>query len=375
MALIEKLTNIADAIREKTNNTKEMSLEQMADAIHNIETINNLQDKSVTITENGTQTIVADEGYEGLSSVEVNSEVVGTGLDFSSIYGTEQAQDFNSFYLENANKEIVFAKEIKDYIESKNLTNWNGLCWTTFPNPQFMPSVNIKPTTINRTWVNCSKMDKFPLLDLSSVTDFTCAWDGASKIKRFPKMDFSKGIYFTQTWKGCTNLVELPFDELPNATSCELMFQDCVNLVAEYFNIKPTNMNSCFVRCSKLPNIYTDCSNNTNFGNTFYGCTSVSKLHIKSIAKSTGFGNTFFDLVSLTELLAEDWKSHSINLQWSSKLIPSSIHYIIQNAMSVADGAIARTLTLHATAKANWEASEYYEQDLAVLEEKGITIA
>ena len=65
-----------------------------------------------------------------------------------------------------------------------------------------------------------------------------------------------------------------------------------------------------------------------------------------------------------------------MQFQQSTKLSPESIHYLIQNAVNVVDGAEeGRTLTLHATAKTNWQNSEYYEQDLAVLEEKGITIA
>ena len=36
-----------------------------------------LQDKSITITENGTTNIVADEGYDGLNNVEVTSSISG----------------------------------------------------------------------------------------------------------------------------------------------------------------------------------------------------------------------------------------------------------------------------------------------------------
>jgi hypothetical protein len=71
MALIEKLTNIADAIREKTNNTEEMSLEQMADAIHNIETSSD-------------------------------------GLDFSGIYDDNLGTEINDFFKDG----IEYAKEI-----------------------------------------------------------------------------------------------------------------------------------------------------------------------------------------------------------------------------------------------------------------------
>ena len=40
----------------------------------------NLQSKSVTYTANGTATITADEGYDGLSSVVVTVDVASSGI-------------------------------------------------------------------------------------------------------------------------------------------------------------------------------------------------------------------------------------------------------------------------------------------------------
>lgn len=334
----QALQDIADAIREKNGSSDTYTPSEMAEAIKNIESTG------------------------------------GAGFDFSSIYGKNEAEDFNSFYLDRYNQKIAYAEEIKSYIESNNLTNWASLCVNKFPNPEIFPVPNIKPTNLNRAWANCSNIIKFPYIDVSTASDFSYAWQKVS-CKTFPRLDFSNGSTFSFAWSECRNLEELPFESLPNAKSCGYMFQDCDNLVAEYFNMKPTSMEGTFVRCSKLPNIYVDCSNNTKFGTTFYGCTKVSKLHIKSVKKSNGFSNTFYNLTSLTELLAEEWMKYNISVAQSPNLLPSSIHYIIQNAIDVADGATARTLTLHATAKANWEASEYYEQDLAVLTDKGITIA
>lgn len=91
--------------------------------------------------------------------------------------------------------------------------------------------------------------------------------------------------------------------------------------------------------------------------------------------KCTSFSTAFYNTLALVTLEFDKWKQTDINLAQSSKLSAESIHYIIQNAVDVADGATARTLTLHATAKTNWQNSEYYEQDLAVLSTKGITIA
>lgn len=73
MALTDKLTNIANAIRAKTETTEPMTLDEMPTKIANIETKSepNLQDKIIEITENGTQTITADEGYDGLKSIQL----------------------------------------------------------------------------------------------------------------------------------------------------------------------------------------------------------------------------------------------------------------------------------------------------------------
>lgn len=100
---------------------------------------------------------------------------------------------------------------------------------------------------------------------------------------------------------------------------------------------------------------------------------SAKKIKFGSLENCTNFVISPTNVCEVFEF--DNWKQGDLNLSALNLLTPQSIHYIIQHAMSIADGATARTLTLHATAKTNWEASEYYQEDLAVLEEKGITIA
>lgn len=73
--LTTKITNIADAIRNKTNATDKMTLEEMPSKIQNIITEPVLQDKSIKITENGTINIVADEGYDGIGNLKITISV------------------------------------------------------------------------------------------------------------------------------------------------------------------------------------------------------------------------------------------------------------------------------------------------------------
>ena len=77
MALTDKITNIADAIRSKTGKTNKLTLAEMPNEIEGIETGTApvLQDKTIEITENGTTNIKADNNYDGLNNVSVSVNV------------------------------------------------------------------------------------------------------------------------------------------------------------------------------------------------------------------------------------------------------------------------------------------------------------
>lgn len=76
------LVAIADSIRSKTGSTDGMKVAEIPQKIEGIETGSNINiqaSKSVTYTSNGTNTIAPDEGYDGLSSVDVTVNVASGG--------------------------------------------------------------------------------------------------------------------------------------------------------------------------------------------------------------------------------------------------------------------------------------------------------
>lgn len=82
MALINKLTAIADAIRSKTGSTAKLSLDGMASAINGLKTTFSTQSKSVTLSETA-QDITPDANIDGLSKVSVpgiSKTYVGSGV-------------------------------------------------------------------------------------------------------------------------------------------------------------------------------------------------------------------------------------------------------------------------------------------------------
>lgn len=104
MALIDKLKNIANAIRSKTNKSEGLTLEQMASEVSGIDTLQ--------------------------------------GLDFSEIYNAEQADELNKYYKDG----IAYAEEIK--AENPNPSG----SWTSkfYYNPKFifLPHIDMSNITI-----------------------------------------------------------------------------------------------------------------------------------------------------------------------------------------------------------------------------------
>lgn len=71
----DKLDILATAISNKSGEPLKLTLDEMVEAVDGIETGGgepNLQAKSYIVTSNGTSTITADSGYDGLSEVEVS---------------------------------------------------------------------------------------------------------------------------------------------------------------------------------------------------------------------------------------------------------------------------------------------------------------
>ena len=76
MALTNKLTAIANAIRSKTGETGKMTLDQMPTKIGAIETGPSIQEsKTIEITSNGTTEVIPDDGYGGIKKVDVSVAV------------------------------------------------------------------------------------------------------------------------------------------------------------------------------------------------------------------------------------------------------------------------------------------------------------
>lgn len=228
-------------------------------------------------------------------------------------------------------------------------------------------------------------IDTLQGLDFSGVFD----QEQANEINQYHKdgIEYAKSII--QKYQGIkikdlarafqydNKLVYMPNIDLSETKTLFFTWHTCVNLEYIEGRLNSGNVNdmyAMFYRCYKLQEVDIDTSSVTRLQQAFYESSNLTKIVLSSVEKCTNFSSAFYMTYSLVYIKFEKWKQGDVSLSYSV-ISPESIHYIIQNAVNLADGATARTLTLHATAKTNWQNSEYYEQDLAVLEQKGITIA
>lgn len=359
MALIEKLKNIANAIRSKTNKSEEMTLEQMASAILNIKSITNLQDKQVTITENGTQTIVADEGFEGLNSVEVTSDVwEGFNDDDADI--NAQLQDLN-----NIIKQMI--------VDAKNgyrggLNDYKGY---TFNPPFILKKIDFNGTgKISSSpffYANILNINLDTLLTPTKFTDNKCEYLFAQlslhckrKINLGVTHDFSETTSAAYMFNNAyvDEIVWGSFVEAKKITNFTQMFYN-VNLMTE-LDLSP---------------IYT--RSGTTFNNFIgygggYATPQIKKL--KGIDLYNAESLTRFAYNLTCDIYADNWRLCDMNLS-KTKMKGDAVAYIIEHACGESEGAVQRTLTLNAATQKNFQALENYEELLALASEKLITIA
>ena len=181
------------------------------------------QTKSLTITENGTTSISPDLGYDGLSEVEITTNVSGgsSDLDWSVLGYTERPKIINEGY--------NYAVQVKN--------NWNPSLETSAGKFQddyklvFMPLVDSSNVN-NMTWMfyNCYSLISVPLLNTSNVTNFISAFNNCCSLKEIPLIDTSSVTKADNMFNNCYCLEKIPVLNTSNVTSCRNTFFGCKSL-------------------------------------------------------------------------------------------------------------------------------------------------
>ena len=255
------------------------------------------QDKTVEITENGTQTILPDEGYSDLKSVEVITNVTGsgggdqeTGLVERTItdYTNDNATKVETYAFYEADNLISVnfpkATVISNYAFYKcdNLTTVKAHSMTTVGIEAFTACTSLKTieapnlkTIHNKSFSTCKALTSvdFPLVtELYGGYSFsTCS---LLESVNLPALEKISGYY---AFENCTSLKTVDF---PNLTSSDrYMFAGCTALESANLPKLGAVPMYGFTRCSSLKNINLS-GTYTLSSYAFYNCTGLTKVDL-----------------------------------------------------------------------------------------------
>ena len=240
-----------------------------------------LQDKEVEITENGETTITADSGYDGLSSVDVTTNVQSGGGKYAPNYFSFRNYTGNNLDYETSNLDVSNITNMSNIftwcqnLTTLDLSNWNTSNVTSMSN---MFSNDYSLTTVDLSNIDTSNVNDISYmfstchnllniygindLDTSNVSNMTKAFSSISGIG------------------GTAHMLSLNLSNwnTSNTTTMTQMFAECLYLqslnLAGFTTEKLTNTNLMFNNCVSLKFLdirnmdLTTISNYTNmFGN------------------------------------------------------------------------------------------------------------
>lgn len=300
MTLTQLFTLIANAIRTKKGTTERIVAENFATEISSIKTKPNLQNKSLTITENGTNTITYDTEYDGLNEVEIITEVSGGSDEYNA---TIDATGLTLPSYDSADIQRFLTN-----ITNINLGN-NQTTASMFSSCSILKEVPLFDTSnvlnMNNMFNKCSALEKIPQFDTSNVTNMAQMFYDCFVLKTIPLINTSKVTNMSSMFHACHALENIPLIDTSSVTDMNNMFNGCRNLktIPLLNTSKVTNMVDMFAGgCTSLIGIpQIDTSSVTNLSRMFYNCEDLQNIPVLSLAKATNIKNMFSNCTKLTD--------------------------------------------------------------------------
>ena len=154
---------------------------------------------------------------------------------------------------------VISATDIGHF---ENVTNFS-FSWIGCSSLTSFPLIDTSKSTIfNYAWYNCTSLTSFPLLDTSSGTNFSYAWRDCTSLTSFPLLDTSKGTDFSNAWRNCSSLTSFPLIDTSNCTNFSLAWYNCTSLISFPSNAFDTNIATNYTNSFLFTNLTTQSIDN-----------------------------------------------------------------------------------------------------------------
>lgn len=283
-----------------------------------------LQQKKITITENGLDVFLPDEGYDGISTLYVKTDVAG---------GASSFKDFSSIGYDDENNIGINQKMDEDLAYSKTLyDNW-------------------KPTSTKLTFAYDNKLVYAPLINTENVTDFYEIFRECVSLQYIPKYNTSNVKTLSLAF-GSMDMEEIDISiwDTSNVTTVHSLFSGCKKLIngdvskndwssvkdghflfSNCEKLKTANVSNFVTGQKSVQGMFDSCmmlktvvgldtwnlENVTDFYETFNECRELSNDSFKdvekwNVVKPQRFTGTFYNCQKLSSLDLSGWKTDTL---------------------------------------------------------------
>lgn len=318
---IERIQNAKASLKASINaknnaqhQITDESIEEYMDFVGDIPSLDSLQSKSVTITENTTTNITADSGYNGLSSVSVTTNVSGGDTPTKGLILSDWDNDGyptkaeivgmtgipNSYFQLDASSSNV----LKNVTNIKLPNNITSIGWYAFAYSGItgIDLPNTLTTLSPNTFSYCKKLISIVIPNSVNSIGNVCFGNCSNLINVALSNEIT--AIGTQTFISCSKLENINLENI--VTIADYAFQGCGKLNINKINAT-TIGNSSFASCYafkkiSLPNLISLIGNNSGSASFRY-CTGLKQVWIGSSIATNGLQRyAFANITSLEKI-------------------------------------------------------------------------
>lgn len=224
----------------------------------------NLQTKSITISTNTTTNVKPDKGYDGLSQVNVttnmpeptgNINITTTNQTNVKDYATAQVVDAD-LVAGNIKKDVNILGVVGTYEgsggASLDLTTGIRFGGSTFSTlPTIIQNANWEDVIyMDAMFSECNNLTSIPQLDISNVAYMGNAFTDCTSLTTIPLLNTSNVQDMGSVFYFCERLTIVPQLDTSNVVYMDYAFGECPNLSEQ-------SLNNILAMCANVSNAYT----------------------------------------------------------------------------------------------------------------------